>query len=295
MKRLGIIDLDTSHAAAFVSRVNHVGVEKDQWVDGAQFVVGCQGKSVLAPERLGPETAAVKKLGLPLVETPEEMLKHNLDAVFIEGNGGTQHLERVEFFTRRGLPVFVDKPFACSSADARAMIDLAAKAKTPIFSSSSLRYAPEVVAFKKAANNPAGISAIAYGPAVLHPKNPGLFNYGIHPVEMLFALMGPGIEQVSCSSVPNADVVTGVWKDGRIGVVRGGRPSSDYGFVTFSDGRTTCQSVSTKYIYRELLKEILAMIETGVPPIDPKETLEIIRFIELAFDSSNNHAAPRRA
>lgn len=295
MKRIGVIDFDTSHVYQFVSRLNHVGIDKEQWVDGAQVVVGCPGKSEIYPQRILEETAKVQKLGLPLVDTPEEMLKFDLDAVFIESNSGLAHLERAKFFLQEKLPLFVDKPFACGTADAIAMFELADKAGVPIFSSSSLRYAPEVVALQQsaAAKNPT-LGCLAFGPAPTDAKNPGLYHYGIHAVEMLFAAMGPGCQWLSNVASPQADVVTGVWKDGRLGTVRGIRPTAGYGMITFVDGAPTYHAVGTGVIYRELLKAIIGMLETGKPPVDPAETIEIIRFIELAAESDHNHGAPRQ-
>lgn len=294
MKRIGVIDFDTSHVYQFVSRLNHVGIAEDQWVDGATVVVGCPGKSEIYPQRIPEETEKVKKLGLELVATPEEMLRYNLDAVFIESNSGLQHLERAEFFLKEKLPLFVDKPFTCSSRDAERIFELADKAGVPVFSSSSLRYAPEVVAFResKGAASPT-LGCMTWGPASLDPKNPGLFHYGIHAVEMLFAIMGQGCQSVWSTSTPQVDLVAGTWSGGRMAAVRAMRPSSDYGFVTFVDGASKLQHVGTGTIYRELLKAIMSMLETGKSPVPPAETLEIVRFIELAAESAANHGALR--
>lgn len=294
MKRIGIIDFDTSHAYAFISRLNHVGVAEDQWVDGAEIVVGCPGKSEIFPERIPEETAKIKELKLPLVESPEEMLKYDLDAVFIESNSGLQHPERARVFLKEKLPLFIDKPFACSTKDAEEMFELADKAGVPIFSSSSLRYAPEIVDFKKSAAGQAeDLGCLTWGPAPTDPKNPGLYHYGIHAVEMLFAIMGAGCEWLTNVASPQADVVTGAWKNGRIGSVRGERPKSGYGFLTFAGGKAEPHGVGTAYIYRELLKQIVQMLETGKPPVAPEETIQIVRFIELAAESAANHGGPR--
>ena len=48
-----------------------------------------------------------------------------------------------------------------------------------------------------------------------------------------------------------------------------------------------------QYIYRELLKAIVGMLETGKSPIDPAESLELVAFIEKAADSAANHGIPR--
>ena len=52
MIRLGIVDFDTSHVVEFTKRLNHVDVDKEQWVEGAKIVVGCPGESLLSPERI---------------------------------------------------------------------------------------------------------------------------------------------------------------------------------------------------------------------------------------------------
>ena len=283
MKRIGIIDFDTSHVSAFVSRLNHVGIAEDQWVDGARIVAGCPGTSLLDPKRIGPETESVRKLGLKLVESPEDLRRMELDAVFIESNSGLQHLDRVKFFLPMKTPLFVDKPFACSLADAQEMFALADKAGVPIMSCSSLRYAAEVIAFQNGplARDPK-VGVFTYGPAPTHEKNPGLFNYGIHAVEMLFAMLGTGCEWLCNVASDDAEEATGRWKNGRIGSVRGLRPYSDFGFVTFSKGKGTHHSVDLKFAYRDMLRQIVRMIETGKSPIPPAETLQIVQFIEEA-------------
>src|SRR5580693_19924 len=57
--------------------------------------------------------------------------------------------------------------------------------------------------------------------------------YAIHPIELLYSLLGPGCEEVSRTFTPDADVLVGRWNDGRIGTVRALRPYSDYGAVVF--------------------------------------------------------------
>ncbi len=52
MIRLGILDFDTSHAVEFTKRLNHKGIAEDQWVDGAQVVLGWPGTSKIMPERI---------------------------------------------------------------------------------------------------------------------------------------------------------------------------------------------------------------------------------------------------
>ena len=292
MIRLGMLDFDTSHSVAFTTRLNHVGVEKEQFVEGAKVVIGCPGESKVSPERIPGFTAAMKKYGVPLVEKPEEMIG-KVDAMLIEAVDGSVHYERSKPFLEAGIPCFVDKPFACSVADARKMIDLAAKKKLPIFSSSALRYATEVAQYVADPKHGKVLGCLTYGPASTHERNPGLFHYGIHAVEMLYALMGAGCERVSCVHDKGADVATGHWKDGRVATVRGIRAgASSFGFTAFAEKAVHATPVGSRFFYRDLLKKVIHMFETGKPPIDPSETLEIVAFIEAANRSGANHGSP---
>ncbi len=295
MIRIGMVDFDTSHAVEFTKRLNHVDIAESQWVDGAKVVAGVPGTSRISPEVIPKYTEAMKGYGIPLFADPAE-LYDKIDAVFIEAVDGSVHWDRARPFLERGIPTYVDKPFACSLADARAMVDLAAMKHVPLMSSSSLRYAPEVVKARSGegdAGKAVGVST--YGPAPLDTtgRNPGLFHYGIHPTEMLFTLMGPGCQRVTCLSDPNGEVVTGLWSGGRVGTVRGLRKgASPYGFTLFGEKGVATQGVSTEFIYRELLKAIVGMLQTKEMPIDLRETLEIVAFIEAAKASAEGGGTP---
>ncbi|MDA0747404.1 MAG: gfo/Idh/MocA family oxidoreductase, partial [bacterium] len=128
------------------------------------------------------------------------------------------------------------------------------------------------------------LGAETCSPCALHDGNPGLFHYGIHGVEMLFALMGPGCRSIRTLRQENSEVIAGVWSDGRIGTVRGIRQgASGFGFTAYCEKQIVRNTVNTRHIYTELLKRILSMFKTGVSPLDISETLEIITFIEAAY------------
>ncbi len=286
MIRLGIVDFDTSHAVEFTRRLNHVDIAEDQWVEGAKVVAGVPGTSKIAPESIPGYTAKMKEYGVALFDDPADLFG-KIDAVMIESVDGSVHLERARPFLERGMPTYVDKPFACSLADARTMVDLAQRTHSPIMSSSSLRYAPEVVAAKDGTDATGPVVGVStYGPSPTHPRNPGLYHYGIHPVEILVTLMGTGCRRVVCLNSEGTTLATGEWADGRLGSIRGirqGRPA--YGFTVFGEKGVATQGVGTQYIYRELLKKIVQMFTTKEAPIDIRETLELVAFIEAANKS----------
>ncbi len=292
MIRIGIVDFDTSHVVEFTKRLNHKVIDKDQWVDGAEITLGCPGESQLAPERIAGYKKEMESLGIELVKNPADMIG-KVDGVLVESLEGGAHLARAKLFLEAGMPCYVDKPFACSVKDAREMVELSEKHNAPLFSASSLRYAPELTAF--IADNSHGkiIGAVAYGPGHLSESerlNPGLFHYGIHAVEILYTLMGKGCKRVTCTHEKDVDVATGQWADGRVATVRGIRSGkADYGCVVFTEKGVYPLALSTKTTYRELLKQIVDLFTSKKSPLDVTVSVEIVGFMEAALRSAYNH------
>jgi predicted dehydrogenase len=292
MLRLGIVDFDSSHSAEFTQRFNHAGVDRDQHVEGARVVLGWPGTSQMSPERIPVFTPQVQACGVELVDAPEQMLGR-IDAVLVLSVCGRPHLERVRPFLEAGVPAFVDKPFACSLADAEEMVRLAEAHRTMLFSSSGLRYACEVLDVQQREADYGPLHGlVCYGPAKRDEGNPGLFHYGIHAVEMLFALMGPGCESVQTAFTEDAEVVTGRWRDGRLATVRGNRRGSTaYGFTAFCEKAVVPRLVSSRYAYRNLCRAIVESIQSGRPAVPHAVTLEIVRFILASLESERRGSA----
>lgn len=288
MLRLGIVDCDTSHSVAFTQRLNHVGIGEEHWIEGAKVVAAYAGPSaILDQAKVDAFVAQLRGHGVEMVERPEDM-RGKIDAVLIEAVDGSVHAERALPFLKAGVPTFVDKPFATSVADARRLIDAAERSSAPIFSASGLRYAPDVQSARAVARELGGVRGCdTAGPASLHPRNPGLFHYGVHAVEMLFELMGTGCQRVRCTSTPTSDLAVGVWSDGRIGSVRGIREAAyAFTFTAVCGTGVVARVVDATFIYRELLGRIVQTFQSGRTPLSPRELLEPVAFQEAALRSS---------
>ncbi|HZS07722.1 MAG TPA: Gfo/Idh/MocA family oxidoreductase [Blastocatellia bacterium] len=281
--RLGMIGLDTSHVTAFTQTLNDPS--RPDHVPGARVVAAFKGGSSdveASATRIDRFTAELKdKWGVEIVGSIEELCR-KVDAVLIESVDGRTHLAQARPVLAARKPVFIDKPFAASLKDAREIVRLARESGTPFFSSSSLRFVTEIQAARKNEQLGEMLGAIAWSPSPTEPHHPDLFWYGIHGVETLFTLMGPGCESVSRVHTKGADVVTGRWKDGRTGTFRGIRDGKQtYGAVAF--GSKSVMTIEPKKIdYHGLVVEIVKFFQTGVPPVSPEETLEIMAFMEAA-------------
>jgi len=288
MIRVGIVDCDTSHVVQFSMRMNHIEIEEEQWVDGANVVCACRGTSQVTPvETIDNYVGKLKEFGIEMVDRPEDMIG-KVDAVCVESQEGSVHYDRAKPFIEAEMPVYIDKPFACSAADARKIADLAAAHDVPLFSSSSLRYGLEIIdllAHEEQYGKVVGASA--WSPSALHDRNPGLYHYGIHGVETLYALMGPGCKEVSCTFEEGAEVSVGRWADGRIGEMRGTRAGAhSYGFTAWCEKQVVTTSINAGMIYRELLKQMISMFATRKAPLDINVTIELVAFIEAAMLSA---------
>jgi predicted dehydrogenase len=203
-----------------------------------------------------------------------------VDVVLLETNDGRLHLEQAREVFKAKKTVFIDKPLAASYADASEIFRLSEKYKTPFFSSSSLRYIDGV---DEILNGKYGkvLGVDAYSPAITDASHPDFFWYGIHGVEMLFAIMGIGCKTVSRTHTPDTDILVGVWEDGRVGTVRGTRSGkSTYGGTVYCENATV--QLGDFKGYDALLVKIVCFFDTKMTPFDVKETLEICAFIEAA-------------
>ncbi|HXJ39907.1 MAG TPA: Gfo/Idh/MocA family oxidoreductase [Bryobacteraceae bacterium] len=295
--RIGIIGTDTSHVVVF-TRVLNDPANPDH-ISGFRVVAAVKGGSADIPSsRARIEEYAGELHSKWNVELVDKIgaLSGKVDAILLESVDGRLHLEQARQAFALHKPMFIDKPLASTLDAAREIARLAAEEKVAWFSASSLRFG-ELVASARIPD-PVGITVWGPGPVEEHHEL-DLSWYGIHPVEMLYALMGPGCETVTRMSggtnASGTDVITGRWRDGRIGTVRVLRPNGGYGAVAFGPkeirpGRTDVAPFS----YVLLLKQIVKFFETGVAPVSNAETMETISFMDAAQRSKQAGGQPMR-
>jgi predicted dehydrogenase len=288
--RAGIIGLDTSHVMAFTNIFHGPGAEKH--AARVRVVAGYPGGTDIpaSKDRVGKITGELRTAGAEIVDSIPALLE-KVDVVLVESVDGRPHLEQVRPVLEARKPVFIDKPVAGSLADAIAIFDLAKKHGVPCFSSSSLRFSPGILGMRNDPRVGDVVGCDAWGPCPLEPTHPDLFWYGIHGVEVLFTIMGTGCERVARSHTADTDVVTGTWKDGRVGVFRGiRRGKADYGAMVF--GTKGIVPAGGYGGYEPLVGEIAAFFATGKAPVSAEETIEIFAFMEAADESKRRGGEP---
>ena len=282
--RVGIIGLDTSHAVAFTRSLNATNASPE--FGGYKIVAAYpQGSKDIesSVSRVPGYIEDVRKLGVEIVDSIPKLLE-KVDVVLLETNDGRPHLEQAIPVFKAGKTVFIDKPVAGTLPDAFAIFQAAKDFKTPVFTSSSLRYISNMDDIVKNKSIGKILGAETFSPSPLEVTHPDFFWYGIHGVEMLFTVMGTGCQSVSRIHTPDTDVVVGIWEGNRIGTFRGLRTGrTDYGGYAF--GERGIKILGEYNGYDPLLKEIVKFFQTGISPVTPEETLEIFIFMEAADES----------
>jgi hypothetical protein len=173
---------------------------------------------------------------------------------------------------------------AGSLAHGMEIFRLARENRVPCWSSSSLRFCPNISGLKNSDQTGAVLGCAAYCPCWLEEHHPDLYWYGIHGVEILFTLMGTGCVSVQRIPVKEGEFVVGTWEDGRIGTFRGLREGkTDYGAFVY--GEKGIARTGPYSGYGPLVNEIVKFFKTGKVPVPPEETIEILAFMTAADES----------
>jgi len=310
--RIGIIGCDTSHVPAFTECLNNPQAKNH--IAGGRVVAAFRGGSPDLPDswsRVDDYSRTLStKYGVKFYDTIEELCQ-NVDAVMLESVDGRPHLRQMQAILRtqlapatdkgsagllpgaakpaKRIPVYIDKPMAGSLKDAQEIFRLARAAGVPVFSASSLRFGKATQAVRHGSLG-AIQSAETKSPFHIEPHHPDLFYYAIHGVESLFTVMGPGCETVERRTTANGKLeVVGHWRGGRTGTYR-----EDEGYGGLARGANGEAKVGTFDGYEPLVEEIIKFFQTGIVPVEPAETLEILAFMEAADESKRRGGAAVR-
>ncbi len=226
--KIGMIGLSLSHPYAFADILRSKGVE-------SAFVWDYE------KERAEKYSA---DYGAQVVSDPREMIDRGADGVILCGIA-KDRAQQVLPFLEAGIPTFITKPLVTNREDLGVLSETVQRTGAPIFSTSTLRYVPGVVAIREMiAAGSLGALLGATGSVVhqigyyMTPPNTwqdnplqgggSIINMGIHAVEMLVAAMGTGIESVHCyagkrhyqeSQSEDVAAISLRYRDGKVGAV----------------------------------------------------------------------------
>ena len=291
--RVGMIGLDTSHVIAFTKLMNDPQATGD--LAGVTIVAGFPGGNPQFPlsrDRVEGFTRQLREMNVEIVGSIDELLA-TVDAIMLESVDGSQHLEQARPVFAAGKPVFIDKPLAASLKDAVAIYKLGREHDTAWFAASSSRFTPGYPELRDNEQLGKVLGCDAYSQSRAAPHHPDLFWYGVHGVDLLYAVMGHGCRSVSAVQTEYTESVRGVWSDGRVGTYRSIREhtgKTGLGVTVF--GTKAIVHRNRYYDYKPLVSQVARFFKTGKPPVSPEETLEEFAFMEAAEESKRQGGKP---
>ena len=210
----------------------------------------------------------------------------NVDAIFMADTSGNgeNHANVAIPFMEKGLPVCVDKPFADSLANARRMVEVAERTKTPVFSSSLLRYAKATEELKALDVGEVKTVVVSSGGSTAKMVS------AIHGFATLHGFMGPGI--VSANSIgpeKGGEVIRFLYKDGRVGILQMNGVRAEFRIDVFgSKGVAWRETPMPAYRYGaiKVAQTFVKMVETREPALSYEVLLETVAAIEAARRST---------
>lgn len=210
-------------------------------------------------------------------ETPREMIGR-VDAVIVARDDWETHAELAMPFLEAGLAVFVDKPLSLDDGDLARFEPYLRRGR--LMSCSGLRYAAELDAFRAPGEWDTGTPRLLHA-AVLN----GVEKYGIHMIEAIASLR-PAWGRAS--AVKRLDVPHDAWlitlSDGvPMELHCLGQVGKTFHVSIYGDrGHRHFDLHDNFSAFRRTLEHFFEMVETRRPPIDPDETLAIMRLIQGA-------------
>lgn len=216
---------------------------------------------------------AVASLIPNIVDKPEDVIGQ-VDAVIIGTDKGEEHVWRAKPFIEAGLPVFVDKPLADNVEDLKTFIKWV-KAGARIMSSSSLRYMKEYEPYVKCTYE---LGKLRY---INMTMNKSWERYGIHALEPVYAITGPGYVSVQNTGTDkDCNILHLVHKDGidvNLAVIYY-LAGSQMKLVGTADS-VSIPAKDSYYCFHKQLDEFVKYLETDVRPYPFEETIELMTII----------------
>ena len=198
-----------------------------------------------------------------------------VDAVIVATDKGHEHVERCRPFVEAGLPVFVDKPMVDNEPDLLTFSRWVTDGK-PILSSSCMRYTKEFLPYHNSTHELGALRVVSITMAKTWER------YGIHALEGMYPILGPGFisarnigtldrNVVHLKHARGVDVVVTVNKD-----MYGG-----FGLLTLCGTAGSIQTAmkDTYYAFKAQLVAFNRYLRTGERPFPFAETVELMKLV----------------
>lgn len=221
-----------------------------------------------------PKVAAASRI--PHVVSRMEDVIGEVDAVIISTDDGADHVRRARPFVEAGLPVFVDKPMATTRAELEQFASWRRQGAR-ILSSSGMRYAPEVEELRgEEWRWMTSLTCKSWE------------RYGIHALEPVFTVTGPGFVDVRCEAQTGSDIVYCRHANGTQATIAAIDDAVGSFGVLHAYGVKDQRTISMRDTYSAFRGQLVAVVDwlrSGRDPYPFAETLELMAILIAAIES----------
>jgi hypothetical protein len=257
--RIGIVDLDTSHPAAWIPIERELGHE----------IVGVFDAGAVHPPGYVRQFAAEHKIPTVFASISETV--ERVDCAIIHSCDWDTHVASARPFIDAGKAVLIDKPVAGNRRDLLQFKSWSQQGAR-ITGGSSLRFCAEVADWLRKPVAERGTPQTAMCGCAVDE-----FNYGIHAYSMLAGILGAGAQSVRHLGDGPQRRVQVRYGDGRCGILAVGATAAWLPFyATAATERSVFQVVADNAkLYRALLEAALPFLagRTDQPPLSPQDWL----------------------
>jgi len=282
--KIGIIGAENSHTAAIARTLNIDkairGVSVDfVWGETEEFA--CKAA----------ESGHIPKI----VKLPSEMYG-KIDGLIVDHRHAKQHLGAARPFVKRGIPVFIDKPFCFEAEKGKEFLKAAKAAGVSVTSFSTVPHQKTFLKFKrKLADIGRVVSGSTCGPCDLRSKYGGIFFYGIHQADMALKAFGYNVNRVLVTKNGNGATGQLLYSDGKIvtlNLIKSGAPG--FAISAAAEGGAVHERIRfDANAYISGIKVFVNMFRTGEDPESAEHMLRPVQVLEALEKSLKSGAVER--
>jgi hypothetical protein len=241
-------------------------------------VPGAHITHIYCNDRADAEDVARSSLIPNIVDKPEDMIG-KVDAVIVATDIGSEHVERCRPFIEAGIPLFIDKPLVDNEEDLKIFTKWYDEGHHFV-SSSSMRYVKELEPYFE---NSYELGKLSY---ICMPMTKKWETYGIHALEGMYPLLGPGFVSIQNTGTYERNIVHIVHESGcdvniplKMGMAGG--PIMLIG----SAGNAVIRSQDSYYSFKKQLDKFVHWLRTGEEPQPFEHTQELMKMVIGAIRS----------
>jgi len=218
---------------------------------------------------------------IPNVVATDTDVIGQVDAVIVATDKGYEHVDRCRPFVEAGLPLFVDKPMVDNAQDLRVFCDWIGQDRA-IMSSSCMRYCKEYMPYRASTHELGELRYVS----ISTPKS--WERYGIHALEGMYPILGPGFISVRNTGTAERSIVHLKHERGVDVLVAACKDMfGAFGVLTLcgTAGHAQVTMKDTFYAFKSQLAEFIRYLRTGTRPFAFDETVELMKLLIAGIQS----------